>query len=92
MIVSFKHKGLESFFLEGNSSKIQHKHLNRLRLILAQLNAAKEIRDLNFPGSNLHRLKGDLKDFWSITVSGNWRIIFKFDKGEIYLVDYLDYH
>jgi proteic killer suppression protein len=92
VIVSFKHKGLESFFLEGNSSKIQHKHLNRLRLILAQLNAAKEIRDLNFPGSNLHSLKGDLKDFWSITVSGNWRIIFKFDKGEIYLVDYLDYH
>lgn len=92
MIISFKHKGLESFFLEGNTSKIQHKHVKRLRLILAQLNAAREIKDVNFPGSNLHSLKGDLKDFWSITVSGNWRIIFKFDKGDIYLVDYLDYH
>lgn len=92
MIISFKHKGLESFFLEGNTSKIQHKHVKRLRLILALLNAAREIKDLNFPGSNLHSLKGDLKDFWSITVSGNWRIIFKFEKGDIYLVDYLDYH
>lgn len=56
------------------------------------MHATREIRDLNFPGSNLHGLKGDLEGFWSITVSSNWRIIFKLDKGDIYLVDYLDYH
>jgi toxin HigB-1 len=56
------------------------------------LNAAKEVRDLNFPGSGLHQLKGEYQDFWSVSVSGNWRIIFKFLDGDVYEVDYFDYH
>lgn len=56
------------------------------------LHAAKTVSDLNFPGSNLHRLKGELKEYWSITVSGNWRAIFKFDNGDVYDLDYVDYH
>ena len=92
MIVSFKHKALEAFFVSGKAAKLQQSHLDKLRLILAQMNAAKEIRDLNFPGSNLHPLKGELKNHWSIKVNGNWRITFKFDRGDVYLIDYLDYH
>jgi len=92
MIISFKHKGLKKFFETGNMAGIQSKHSNRLILILAVLNTAIEIEDINFPGSNLHHLKGKRKQYWSLTVSGNWRIIFTFNNGDIELVDYLDYH
>ena len=56
------------------------------------LSAAKEIRDMNFPGSDLHRLKGNFEGFWSVTVSGNWRVIYQFKDGDAYNVDYVDYH
>ena len=92
MIISFQHKGLKKFYETGSSSGIQTQQVKRLRLILGALDAATEIRDMNFPGSGLHPLKGKYKDFWSLAVSGNWRIIFKFKNGEVELVDYLDYH
>lgn len=92
MVKSFRHKGLRKFFESGDHSKIQAAHRKRLKLILTVLHAAKEMKDMNFPGSDLHRLKGDLKDYWSITVSGNWRIIFRFIDNDVYDVDYLDYH
>jgi proteic killer suppression protein len=92
MIISFKHKGLKNFFLKGDTSKVPPAHIKKLRLILAKLHAAEDIQDLNYPGANLHSLKGNLSDYWSITVSGNWRIIFKFKKEGIQLVDYIDYH
>jgi len=92
MIVTFKHKGLKKFFLEGDTTKINPQHTKKLRIILAQLHAAKEIKDLNFPGSNLHMLKGHLKDYWSVRVTGNWRIIFQYINGDAYDIDYVDYH
>jgi proteic killer suppression protein len=92
MIESFRHKGLREFFETGDSAKIAAEHKKRLRLILTLLNAAGDARDMNFPGSNLHRLKGKLKDFWAVKVSGNWRIIFRFENGKALDVDYLDYH
>ena len=92
MIKSFKHKGLRIFFESGNSSKINPEHKKRLRLILSILNAAKDIKDINFPGSGLHQLKGELKGYWSISVSGNWRIIFRFIDNEVSDIDYKDYH
>jgi proteic killer suppression protein len=92
VIISFKHKGVRLYFERGDSSKIKAAQRKRLRLILTLLNAAAEIKDLNFPGANLHKLKGDLKDFWSISTSGNWRIIFRFIDGDVYDIDYLDYH
>ena len=92
MIKSFKHKGLRIFFESGNSSKINPEHQKRLRLILTILNAAKDIKDINFPGSGLHQLKGELKGYWSISVSGNWRIIFRFTDSEVSDIDYKDYH
>jgi addiction module HigA family antidote len=64
----------------------------RLRLILADLDAAEKNQDLNLPGYRLHRLKGDLKGFWAIDVTGNWRVVFRLDAGDVYDVDLIDYH
>ena len=91
MIVSFKHKGLKRFYEKGDISKIQPKHKEKRRLSLGVLDSAREVQYLNFPGSNLHSLKGKLSDHWSITVNGNWRLIFKFEKGDVYILDYVDY-
>ncbi len=59
---------------------------------LAALNTATAIKDIDIPGYRLHKLKGDRKEIWSISVSGNWRITFKFEEGNIYIVNYEDYH
>jgi proteic killer suppression protein len=94
MIVSFKHKGLERFFLKGDSSKLNQAHLPKIRKILAQLNAAQNIQDVNVPGWDLHPLKGNLKDHWSVKVNGNYRITFIFigERVEVLDINYLDYH
>ncbi len=92
MIKTFKHKGLELFFRKGNAAKINAKHIAKLRLVIAKLNTSVSIHDMNFPGSNLHLLKGEKKGFWAVTINGNWRIIFRFENENAYDVDYLDYH
>ena len=92
MIQSFSHKGLERYFLDGSTRRIQPQHARRLADILDLLDAARDVLDMDFPGSNLHQLKGKLKDHWSVKVSGNWRIIFQFRDGDAYVVDYVDYH
>ncbi|MES2731241.1 MAG: type II toxin-antitoxin system RelE/ParE family toxin [Bacteroidota bacterium] len=94
MIVSFKHKGLEQFFLKGDASKLPATQLGKIRLILATLHAAETIDDIRVPGFDLHPLKGDLKSFWSVKVNGNYRIIFQFQQAKIEVIDvnYLDYH
>jgi proteic killer suppression protein len=92
MIISFNHKGLQNFFVKGDTSKIKQSHIQKVRLILAKLHGAQEIRDMNFPGSHLHPLTGDLKGYWSVAVSGNWRLIFQFKNGDASLIDYVDYH
>lgn len=66
--------------------------LERIRLILSTLHAAQEIEGMNVPGFNLHPLKGELKGFWSVTIHANWRIIFKFEDGNAFDVDFIDYH
>lgn len=92
MILSFKHKGLARFFETGFRSGIQVQHASRLRLILGLLNSAITPGDLSLPGLKLHPLKGDRKGTWSVTVSGNWRITFKFVGKNADVVDYEDYH
>ena len=92
MIKSFAHKGVEQFFTTGNKSGIQAIHANRLKLILALLDQADVVEDMDAPGLRLHQLKGDQKEFWSVTVQANWRMIFKFEAGDAYVVNYLDYH
>jgi proteic killer suppression protein len=66
--------------------------VDRLRLILARLQASTSPGDMALPGLRLHPLKGDLKGYWSVSVSGNWRVIFRFEGEDAYEVDYLDYH
>ncbi len=92
MIKSFAHKGLEKFFLTGSKAGIQPRHENRIRLILAQLNQAKSIEDMNIPALRLHELKGNRTGTWSVTVQANWRITFRFADGDAEVVDYEDYH
>lgn len=92
MIRSFKHKGLERFFLKGTKSGIQAKHASRLRLILGRLNASVNAQDMNLPGLYLHSLKGDKGDIWSVQVSGNCHVTFRFVKGDAEIVNYEDYH
>lgn len=92
MIKSWKHKGLKKFFEEGSLKGIQPLHAHRLTLILQRINAAVCPEDLNLPGMRLHPLAGKLKGNYSVSVNGNWRVIFQFDGADAILVDYLDYH
>lgn len=92
MIKTFKHKGLKKFFDSGSKAGIQAAHAKRIELILDRLDAAVEAKDMNFPGSDFHPLKGGLKGFFSIHVNGNWTIIFRFANGEASDVDLIDYH
>ncbi|WP_439328020.1 type II toxin-antitoxin system RelE/ParE family toxin [Lonepinella sp. BR2357] len=92
MIISFKHKGLERFFRTGSTAGIQAKHKNKLSLQLSTLDDAASPLDMNKANWNLHALKGDLAGHWSISVSGNWRLTFKFNGGNAEVVDYQDYH
>lgn len=92
MIKSFKHKGLEKFYLSGSKKGIQASHSNRLRMQLAALDTAQSLDDMDIPGYRLHQLTGNRKGVWSVTVSGNWRITYKFTDGNVYIVNYEDYH
>jgi proteic killer suppression protein len=83
---------LRRFFEDDNGSKLPPEMLERIRLILSTLHAAQEIEGMNVPGFNLHPLKGELKGFWSVTIHANWRIIFKFEDGNAFDVDFIDYH
>lgn len=92
MIKGFRHKGLEAFYYSGTTKGIQASHASKLRRILGVLEVAERPEDLFIPSFRLHPLRGELKSFWSITVNGNWRIIFRFTGTDVELVDYLDYH
>ena len=92
MIKSFRHKGLEAFFLTGGAAGIQPIHAKRLREQLTALNAAKCPADLARPAWRLHGLTRNRQGFLSLTVQANWRLVFRFDGGDVELLDYLDYH
>ena len=92
MIQSFKHKDLERFYLKGNKSGIQANHASKLRLILGRLNASSTAKDMDLPGLYLHQLSGERNEIWSVRVSGNWRVTFRFAGGDAEIVNYEDYH
>lgn len=92
MIRSFKHKGLELFFIKGSTKGIQAQHAKRLRLILGRLHASTQPQDMNLPGLKLHKLTGKRAEIWSVWVSGNWRITFRFEGENAEIVNYEDYH
>ena len=92
MIDSFRHKGLKRLFQKGDTKGIPPDLREKLEHILFVLNNARRPADMDLPGFRLHRLKGDLKSFWSVTVRANWRVIFRFEEGDAYDVDLIDYH
>ena len=92
MILSFRHKGLESFFRTGRVAGVQPMHAKRLRELLTALNAASGPKDLGRPSWRLHGLSGDRAGFHSVTVQANWRLTFRFVGTDVELLDYLDYH
>jgi proteic killer suppression protein len=92
MITSFLHKGLAKFYKSGNTSGIQSKHAQRLRLILTNLDQSESPNDMDLPGLRPHELKGNRKNIWSVSVSGNWRVTFRFEVTNAELVNYEDYH
>jgi toxin HigB-1 len=92
MIQSFRNKGLGRFYETGSVAGIQPNHEKRLRMLLAALDTAVTIQDMDVPGFRLHRLKGKESKRWSVRVSGNWRLTFEFRDGQAHVVDYEDYH
>jgi proteic killer suppression protein len=92
VIQSFRHKGLRRFYESGSAAGIQPKHANRLRMLLAALDTAQSIDDMDVPGFNLHPLKVQGGERWSAWVNGNWRVTFEFRGGHACMLDYEDYH
>ena len=92
MILSFRHKGLRKFFEPGSAAGVQPHHAKRLRMLLAALDTAKTIEDMDIPGFRLHPLKGEERGRWSVWVNGNWRMTFEFKDGRACVLDYEDYH
>ena len=92
MIQNFKHKGLKQLFESGVAKGVNSEHATRLKNILALLETAESPDDMDLPGLRLHQLKGKRKGTWSVTVSSNWRTTFKIQNGDIFDIDYGDYH
>ena len=92
MIHNFRHKGLKQLFESGISAGVNPQQVPPLRRILALLETAETLDDMDLPGLNLHELKGERKGTWSVKVSGNWRVTFKIKQGDAIDVNYEDYH
>lgn len=92
MIRSFRHKGIEKFFLTGSKAGIQPKHAAKLADQLSALNVATKSEQMMFPGWQFHALSGELAGHWAVSVSGNWRLTFTFEGEDAALVDYQDYY
>ncbi len=92
MIISFAHKGLEKFYNTGSKAGIQANHASRLQYVLSLLEVALDTDSMDVSGLRLHELKGDRKETWSVSISGNWRVTFRFIGNDVELVNYEDYH
>jgi toxin HigB-1 len=92
MIITFNHKGLEGFFVKGSYKAIPAQYAARIERVLDRLDAIVVPEDMNLPGYKFHELKGRRKGVYSVSVSGNWRITFRFDGDNVIEVDLEDYH
>ncbi|HXJ94347.1 MAG TPA: type II toxin-antitoxin system mRNA interferase toxin, RelE/StbE family [Terriglobia bacterium] len=92
MIRSFKHRGLRRLFEHDDRSGIRTDLVDTVQEILTLLDDAVSPYELGLPGYRLHKLKGDLKGFWSVTVRANWRIIFRFEGTDALEIELIDYH
>ncbi len=92
MIRSFRHRGLEALYRGRTDRRVAAAHREKLRDILAVLDRCRVPQEMNLPGFRLHPLKGDRRGHWAVSVSGNWRVTFRFEGGHAVDVDYVDYH
>ena len=92
MIQNLRHRGLKRLYERGDRSKVPPALVETIEEALTFLDIAQSSKDMDVPGYRLHKLKGKFNGFWSISISGNWRIIFRLDRGHVYDVDLLDYH
>lgn len=92
MIRSFRHKGLKRLYEDDDPRGVLAEHLPKLRNILACLDAANSVKDMDLPGFGLHALKGLRLGLWAVTERANWRVAFRFVEGHASEVGYLDYH
>jgi len=92
MIRSIRHKGLKRLHEDDDPRGVLAEHAEKLRDILARLDAARKVEDMDLPGFRLHALKGDRRGFWAVTVRANWRVVFRFADHDALDVNYLDYH
>ena len=91
-IQTFRHRGLKRLYEKGDASRLRADQVNGIEDVLAHLDVAKKPSEMDFPGYRLHRLRGDRKDVWSVSVSGNWRITFRLEGGNAFDVGLVDYH
>jgi proteic killer suppression protein len=92
VIKTFRHRGLKRLFQQGDLSKVRADQAARIQDVLAHLDTAQHPSDVDLPGYRLHPLKGDLHGLWSVSISGNWRIVFRCEDGDVFEVDLVDYH
>ena len=92
MILSFRHKGLKLLFEKGDRRKVQSEFADKIERILARLEESSTVDNMDIPGFRLHRLRENLAGRWAVLVSGNWRVVFRFEEGRASEVDLLDYH
>ncbi len=92
MIQSFRHRGLKRLYEKDQRRGLRADHVDRIARILARLDEADAPGRMDLPGFKLHSLKGNLEGFWAVSVSGNWRIVFRFEGGHAYDVDLTDHH
>lgn len=92
MIIGFRHKGLKLLYDTGDRRRVPSEYAGKIERVLARLDVATVPEDMNLPGFRLHPLKGGLAGFWAVSVSGNWRVIFRFDGAHACDVDLVDYH
>jgi proteic killer suppression protein len=92
VIASFKHRGLKRLYEHDDRSGLSAGHVEKIKRVLARVDEASKVNDMALPGFELHPLKGKLKGRWAVSVSGNWRIVFRFENGNACDVDLVDYH
>jgi len=92
MIKSFRHRGLKALYESRQPTKLAPAHVAKLKRILTMLDQTSGPEGMDIPGFRLHPLKGRLKGHYAVSVSGNWRVTFRFEEGHAFDVDYIDYH
>ncbi len=92
MIRSFRHRRLKALYEGRGPARVAPDHVAKLERILSALDRSSGPEGMDLPGFRLHPLGGALKDHWAVSVSGNWRVTFRFEDGDAVNVDYLDDH